>query len=374
MANTTNSQNDPQAEHQLAEIKMTSAPQLTFDSKFKVVLATIPSIVNQAQQYLKADIASLNEDDIAKLQDQMKHVQSFNKEITEARRNMRRYFDTMRDQFTTVFDEQLSNAQYDKLANVEKQTKQLKSDILAYRVNHRWADLKPTFEANITAYPIIAQYAQALGDFSAFRIHHPKLVTGAKSGHITDKQRTVINNEIAQWANAITQIRDNAMHLNTRYQNALLQDFIASPTTFVADGSSAFIARIQYYQSRQQADAQAEAMAKQQAAEMRRRQAMAQQQAAAGANSAKPQPTPVAQPAPAPYTPPKVAVTESYDWLINMLFSNPRTKNIHGNDHVKTDVLFDLFSQINNPQSIFAQKTKQDPKAIIRLVRYIINL
>lgn len=328
----------------MVSVKVDSTTVSTSDT-FRRVLKQIPVIVAQAKQLENVDIDQLDEDQISSLTKKFRDVQHFANQIENSKRDMRRYFNGIRDSYTKQLDEYLNAASYDQLKSASNKIKQLKRDIRANRINKRWEQLFSTFEANINLYPIIITMAPKLANYDHFRTTHPKWVSGAKNKPVNDKLRSKLNNLMKQWATSLQRISDNTDQLMKPYQEELLKSFIEDPTV------ENLLAQTTRLQNKQQADLQAQ-------------------------QDAQNNPTMPVQTAPTTNSnTQEVSADTQYKWLIDYIFSKQQTKNIHTSNRAKANVLYDLYNSITKPNNIWSKHLNiKNPDKVIACTKYILNL
>lgn len=362
-------------------------PNIQITNRFREVLNLIPQLVSTGNELLNTDIDKIldegKEDQINQLLNDLKEPQAMVKEVKQARTNMRKLFNQQRDFFTTEFDNQLTNAQFDKLEDIDKRTKQLKRDLTSRRRTRRWNELKTTFEATLDAYPLIEMLSPKLVDFSTFKLHNPKLVTGAKTAHITDKQRAVVTNTIAKWNNDLSVLQQNAANLNEDDLASLYRDYadLYGDMTAVQN-------KINFYHQREEANREAQRQAellRKQQEEAARKQKEAEQakQQQQQAPATKPQPTAQPKPQPKPVTPPPrkrnepSKVVESYSWLVNLILTNDNWRNNLMNpqkaNRVKLEIIESILVASHTNDSPINNFTHNNPDELFGAIKYIVN-
>lgn len=330
---------------------------------FKQVLAQIPELNKKSEEVQAADINDLSEDDITELNKKMRELSGYNRKFEAVDKAIKQAYDTPRDQVRQWYKQQLTQAGFDEFQLNIKRNKQLKRDIIANRENKRWAELETTFNGALEAFPKIKQLAPQLANFNNFRVRHPKLVSGAKTKKITDKTRAEVTNEIADYANALTDIEANSSHLLAPYQQRLLSAYTENPTP------ETLLNQTRQLLAQQQTDLKMQEEQKKRQEELAKQRAAAQQAGKPAPQPTTPQPSPLAQ---AQATQPKPV--DDYTWLINYIYKLPNGRNIHNNDRVKANVLYDMYNKITVKGSIWNEKIGLNASKMIQLTRYIINL
>ena len=203
--------------------------QLQFSPTFQNVVKQIKETVDHAKNLASVQIDQVDEQSLEIAISDLKNAQTLSRNINATRRDLKKYLRDRENNILDQFDNLLKSAGYDELETYNAKAKQMKKDLSAYRINTRWEDLKPTFEANLTNYPLIHQLAPKLEDFDLFRLRHPKLVNGSKSYKIGDKQIKAINQDLYDINTCLADLKNNAVHLTPNYQNSILQSFILKP-------------------------------------------------------------------------------------------------------------------------------------------------
>lgn len=199
--------------------------------EFKNTLKQISEAVNHAQNLVSVQtVSKLDPESLETTINDLGQAQSLARNVNKVRRDLKRYLKGRSDKIVDQFDQYLNEAQFDKLSYFDAKAKTLKKELSQYRINQHWEEIKPVFDANLDNYPIIGQLAPALTNFDTFRIRHPKLVTGAKSWRLGDKQMSAVNDDLYAINNCLTDLKNNPMHLGDSYRTAVLSGFIENPT------------------------------------------------------------------------------------------------------------------------------------------------
>lgn len=341
----------------LIQVQLPNAKVQT-SALFKQVLAQIPELNRKSAEIQKTDINDLNEDDITELNKQMRELSTYNKKFKGVEKAIKDAYNTPRDQVLNWYHEQLNSAGFDEFELNIKKNKQLKRDVIANRANKRWSELEATFNGALEAFPKIKELAPQLADFNNFRVRHPKLVSGAKTKKINDKTRAEVTNEIADYANALADIEANPSHLLAPYQRKLLSAYIENPAP------ETLLNQTRQLLAQQQTDLKMQEEQKKQQEALKKQQA---NQAQTVAQPVKPTASPLTQPK--PQTP-----VDDHTWLINYIYSLPNGRNIHNNDKVKANVLYDMYNKITTKGTIWNQHIGVNASKIIAITRYVLSL
>lgn len=324
--------------------------KLEVSPAFKRVLKKIPELNEQSAKIQAVDLNEIDEDQITELNKQMRDVSKYDKKFKDVQKAIRDSYNKPRNQVLNWFNTQLESAGYDDFEKNIAKNKQLRRDVIANRANKRWQELETTFKATLQAYPIVAQMAPKLADFTTFRVRNPKLVSGAKTRKINDKARATVTNTIAEYSNALKDIQDNASNLKPPYQRRLLEAYVNDPTPTTLMNQTRIIRK------QQAAD---EAMQKQLDA-----------QKAAQAKQALQHPTPTQPTLRSQQRP----ASQDYSWLLNYIATFPNGRNVHDSDAVKANVIYDLYHKFTVKNSVWYPHVKGDPSKLVALTKIIVNL
>lgn len=374
-------ENKEELKNDIMEVNM-GKPQVTLNNEFQEVLAQIPDIVKRSEDILGIDIDQLEDKDINEVDKELRNITSFTRKIEKGRKDLRSYLNDRRDEITNIFDQRLNESGYDKVPDLSAKIRQRKNDIKTHRINQRWEELRSTFEQNIAIYPDMFNQYPDLQDFSSFKLHHDKLVSGAKTKKITDKTRGEINTEIGQWSNLLNTIQNNQWNLNPTNLNSLVQMFVQNPTKYATD-SMLLINNANMLQDEQEKEeALAEQIKQQQLAkeaETKKQAELKAQQVQSQPQSAPVEPQP-AQPkafqpqAPNP-TKPVVKHHSEFEALNDFIASSPNFKNISQNNKVKCSLLFEYFvslaKQNNTP---LTKLIGTNPDDVVKAIKHILDM
>lgn len=388
-------------------IQVSVLPAMKETSTFQEVLQEIPVVVQTATQLLQdyrndkdTFLETVDEKELDVQLKRMSNVTSFVKEIEESKKAIRRYFDDLKGKAIDYVDERLTQAQYGELQKAEQDIKQLKKDLESERRAKRWEEVRPTFEANINRYPLIAQYAPELGDFNKFKLIHSKLISGAKTRKVTQKTHTFINDEIHAWNTALELIHYNQWGLSPMSLATLLNMFKQNPSVELVTTEAVRLK--QQEEAQRKAQEEAERRRKEEEArrererqeherkmrELQEQQRLAQQQQDAFLQQqlAKQQAELQRQAEQQVEAERKrreefeqfggqyrTIFKQSFPMFIEYLFQNRQYHDVHSNPTTKASVIYDIMHQVDYDNSIVVQETGRDPIKILDLIRFIMD-
>lgn len=392
--------------------------QIVETSAFQNVLNDIPRHIDRANQLLadyRADkaafIENVDEDALANQMKDMKEVTVFIRDIEKSKKEIKKFLKEYTDGVMSTLDERLVGARFNELSQADSDMKQLKKDIENDRREQRWLEIKATFDANIDRYPLLTQYANALTDFSKFKILYPSLVSGAKSRNLREADFTTVNQTVYGWNEGLKKIVDNSWGLDRLDANRLLEQYVREPSLEMVDREGPRLKANADERLRQEAEAKARKAEADRLAELER-EAQAKrlhelQQAEAKARAerdalalersqlqlaeeqkrqAEEQKRQVEEQArlrqleaerQAQYSnfngQYSVKMRESYPRFMEYMFGNPKYHDLHTNVNTKAAVVYDIMHQLDRPDSVVTLETQRDPQAVIDLVRYMLD-
>lgn len=387
---------------------VSAASQLVESSAFNETLAKIPETVVKVngllEEYRESPfdfIEAHDEKELDALVKEIGEVNAFANNVKNKRKDIKQYFDQVRDEALGYLDKRLTDAEFDALQDAQSDIRQLKNDISAQRINKRWEELKATFDANLQQYPLIAQMAPSLQDFSRFKLLNADMVSGAKSKKVTKKVHAQVNEIMFSWNTGLESIRTNVWGLNDVNLMNLLTEFINDPSVqkvtekgaalkhrqdaeleaarqreiLLQQQAEAERLRVEAYNAQQaqlaeQARIAAEARSQQQAQEVARQQEalrLEQEQAIILERQRREEIERITS----QFVPP--VMQQSYPAVMDYIFANPQYRQIHGDDRVKAMVIYDLVQQMTQPNSAVVVDTKLDPTKVLNLVRFVLD-
>lgn len=385
-----------------------STQQLIVSSAFQEGLSKISPMIERTKALLVLDIAKVSDDELTNTIHDLAEAQKMVKQINESKNAVKKHFNAIRDQNLEMLENALNESGYQELTDLDKQIKKLKKDVSAHRINTRWEEMKPTFDANIAQYPIISQLAPVLTEYSRFRIRNKDLIKGGKTGFSRDKVMTFMNEQLYQTARILEHIQKNTQNLSPINVSGVLNDFIHSeqiPTMDMVvqnelnrqsqeeqarraeEARKAYEAQVKAENERKQKEL-AEQQRKQQEAMEKAKQAQpngvgnqTMQQTPPVTNTQQAQPQ--QQPNPTMFTQTEAfarpQATDTYKWVADMIFSVPQFRDIHTNPMTKMTVMYHMWTQVGTPNTQFNQHVLDengavDPEKVLALSDYIRSL
>ena len=308
------------------------------------------------------------------------------------------------DEIKSLIETTFSQNGFDELKKAKDDIQVIKNELQFRRKQKRWAEVEPVFQENINNYPNIAQYTPELLDFSKFKINNEKLISGAVKQ--SPAMSTVLKNVRALIADidaGITLMIDNPWGLNSAKQLALLEEFKKDPTSACVvtngpiskqrqdDEEAQAILQKQLLEQQQEelrkaqllkeeqlkrmeeerklAQIQQDALAQQALAEQMRQAQLAQEAAQKQAQLLQAQLEQFKQTV-VPQT-----ISAKYPQYVDDMFRRNTNTQLQNNDVAKANELYHLLhSVVHDQQSPAFVATNGQPRAILELARFILDL
>lgn len=375
---------------------------------FQQTLEQIPGYVGRANKLL-ADyrqnpsdfVAQIDEADLDEDLKEMAGIVKFSKTIDNNRKDIKNYFNGIRDEALSQLDNRLEQAQFNELKDAHNDVKQLKKDMQNQRISDRWKELLPVFNGSIQHYELIEELAPELLDFDRFRLIHQKMVSGAKTKPITETIRREVTQIVHEWNTALELIKANQWGLNANKQFELLRAFKANPSVGLVNQQGPEYKRQQdaeeerkrqELEARQKQEAEAKRLAEERKvreAELQKQQELARQaqtekEKLAAEQRAK-QLAEEAQRAQEAEQKRKAELEaliqrqvspqarQSFPNIVEYLFTQPLYRELHTDARSKAAAIFDLSNQLTQPQSAMMKDTNGDPNKYLEAIRFVLD-
>lgn len=389
----------------IAEVQI--VPAITETSNFQRVLLEIPMKVSKANDLLESYredpelfLESYDENEINSQIKDMEEVSKFVRNVEKARKEIRSYMNGIRDNIIANLDDRLEASQYTELEKAQGDIKQLKKDLDADRRAKRWEEIKQTFEANINRYPLIGEFAPELADFSRFKMINPKLISGARTRTVREKDHVFVNETIYNWNTALEIIKENEWALSAYDLGVLLNMFKQNPSIELVDREGRQLkanaeakekARIEAEKRRKEQEERMKLAEKKRQEELAKiqekerlaklqRDTEAQKKAEADRLELERKKKEALEREKelrreflnfgGQY---KVIFKESFPKFMEYLFDNPAYHDVHTNPATKANIIYDIMHQIDDLDSVVTKETNKDPQKVLDLVRYILD-
>lgn len=205
--------------------------QIRVNQRFRDSLKDAPKIIAQAEKMVNTDIKDLSEDDMSDLRKNFKPVIKYKKQYDEFEKTAKKMLKERDQALIDNYHQLLTKAGYDKIPQLVKQFRVMDKDFKANRANQRWEQLHQRFDAALeSAYPEFKQFApRTLGSFNYFRLHHPKMVSEAKTKPINKATITEFNQELQQYHEDMQRLLKSTLTPN--YYPKIIEQYADDPTT-----------------------------------------------------------------------------------------------------------------------------------------------
>lgn len=205
--------------------------QIRVNQRFRDSLKDAPKIIAQAEKMVNTDIKDLSEDDMSDLRKNFKPVIKYKKQYDEFEKTAKKLLKERDQALIDNYHQLLTKAGYDKIPQLVKQFRVMDKDFKANRANQRWEKLHQRFDAALeSAYPEFKQFApRTLGSFNYFRLHHPKMVSEAKTKPINKATITEFNQELEQYHQDLQRLLKSTLTPN--YYPRIIEQYADDPTT-----------------------------------------------------------------------------------------------------------------------------------------------
>lgn len=326
------------------------------------------------------------------------------KEVEDDQKELRKFLKNRTDEINSLIETTFSQNGFNELKQAKNDIQVIKNELQFRRKQKRWAEVEPVFQENINNYPNIAQYTPELLDFSKFKINNEKLISGAvKQSPAMSTVLKKVRALIADIDAGITLMIDNPWGLNPAKQIALLDEFKKEPTSacVVTNGpiykqrqdeeeAQAILQKQlleqqqeelrkaqeaeqerlrQMEEERRLAKIQQDALAQQALAEQMRQAQLAQEAAQKQAQLLQAQLEQFKQTV-VPQT-----ISAKYPQYIEDMFRRNTNTQLQNNDVAKANELYHLLhSVVHDQQSPAFVSTNGQPRAILELARFILDL
>lgn len=199
-------------------------PVISTYPDFQKILDSIKQSIDHAEPLLKVPLDQLDEDQLAQSMAELKKVQTQAKLIATARARVKKRLDQNTANILKQLDDVLISAGYDRLIEINTKIKQRKNDQINNRKDKRWKKLRQHwFELMKNVYTNVdptRDLSTMLPNitFNEFQQQHLKLVSGAKTRDIREKDLKVVSDYLNHINNDFMAI----LALNSPFQNKLL--------------------------------------------------------------------------------------------------------------------------------------------------------
>lgn len=172
--------------------------QLIIKQKFEDLLKQTKINITKANYLLNQPIESLNDDEVTALVKDLNTVKKFDKEIENIKKEIRKYFDTIKKEYLDVFQNTLNQYDYEELNHVIGEIDNLKNNIKHLRKSNNWQTVKDYFNEQLKLIdPNYIKHAPKSFAFTTFQVLNESMVNANK----TWKLKKQYKEQIAQYLN-----------------------------------------------------------------------------------------------------------------------------------------------------------------------------
>lgn len=200
------------------------------NKQFTESLAKAPEIVNKAEQLVNTNVDDLTEDDMTELRKNFKPIVKYQRQYADFEKTMKQMLKQRDNDMLDQFHQRLTAAGFDKIPQLTKQYRVIARDFKANRANKRWEEIHELFDASMTTYPEFQKFApNTLGSFNFYRLHHPDLISEAKTKPVTKATKAQFNQDMYQYHQDLTRLMEST--INPTYYPRLIEQYADAPTS-----------------------------------------------------------------------------------------------------------------------------------------------
>lgn len=204
--------------------------RITVNNQFRESLSKAPEVIKAAKKLVNTDVKDLTEDDMTNLRNNFKPIVKYQKQYDEFEKTMKRMLRDRDKQLIDTYHNILSNAGFDEIPQLTKQFRAIEHDFKANRANMRWEQIHELFDASMTTYPEFQKFApKTLGSFNFYRLHHPDLISEAKTKPVTKATIAKFNQDLYQYHEDMQRLL--ASTLNPQYYQRIIEQYADEPST-----------------------------------------------------------------------------------------------------------------------------------------------
>lgn len=204
--------------------------QISVNRQFRESLAKAPEVIKMAKKLVNTDVKDLTEDDMTNLRRDFKPIVKYQKQYDEFEKTMKRMLRDRDKQLVETYHKILSDAGFDDIPQLTKQFRAIEHDFKANRANMRWEEIHELFDASMTTYPEFQKFApNTLGSFNFYRLHHPDLISEAKTKPVTKATKAQFNQDLYQYHEDMTRLLESTLHPN--YYQRVIEQYADDPST-----------------------------------------------------------------------------------------------------------------------------------------------
>lgn len=188
---------------------------------FYEILKEIESTVSKGETLLKEAESTEDEDKLVEIQTALKPVSQLVTRIEDARKSVRRMYDTEKKRVDTIFGELLDKSGYQEVVRIQNEAKRLKTTLQENRKNKQWDELFEYYEDVLEhTYPTVKKHLPNLTP-DWFKKQNPSFVSGAKNAKVTKRHKSDIDAMLEQRQTELNVI----LNLESPFQSELIDRY-----------------------------------------------------------------------------------------------------------------------------------------------------
>lgn len=204
--------------------------RITVNNQFRESLSKAPEVIKAAKKLVNTNVKDLTEDDMTNLRNNFKPIVKYQKQYDEFEKTMKRMLRDRDKQLIDTYHSILSNAGFDEIPQLTKQFRAIEHDFKANRANMRWEQIHELFDASMSTYPEFQKFApKTLGSFNFYRLHHPDLISEAKTKPVTKATIAKFNQDLYQYHEDMQRLL--ASTLSPQYYQRIIEQYADEPST-----------------------------------------------------------------------------------------------------------------------------------------------
>lgn len=376
-----------------------------FAEKLASIKTKTANIVKLIDDYKKDPDTFMTENDESTIQGIIEQAQADSKifkDMNDTKKAFKKYIDDRKNEALAQYDNLLADNGFAEYKKAIDDVAQIKTELSLRRANNRWEELRDTFNASMARNTHIAERYPKLADFDVFRLSYPKLVSGAKTSNVKKKDHAFVREVIENYNTAIQAYDANTWELDAKNLIELETLWLKTPTIeamstigtqlkqrqdaqkAAAEQERIMIAKREEEARRARAEAEKRAseIAEQQRiaklkndamrAEQLKRQEEENQRKLAEAKQREQLFKEALSQFTNTHIPP--TIREKYPLYIEDLFRRLNGNTIHANDNAKAIEIWQLATDMTNPNSVVAKETQGNPTRFLEIIRMILDM
>lgn len=203
---------------------------IVYNDQFKKALTMSKDVSQRAKKLLQVDVKDMSEDDMSNLRKDFKPVIDYQKKFDSFEKEMKRSLKSRDQMMVDTYHKILSDNGFDEIPELTKKYRAYDREFKANRANMRWEEIHERFNASMDTYPEFQKYApDTLGSFNYYRLHHPDLISEAKTKPVTKATIAEFNQDLYQYHQDMERLLSST--LTPAYYPRLIEQYADDPST-----------------------------------------------------------------------------------------------------------------------------------------------